>query len=42
MTHDQLGRTTARSGVGPLTAEVSRDDVVRRNNGGFFALASEY
>ena len=28
--------------VGPLTAQVSRDDIVRANNGGFVGLASEY
>ena len=28
--------------VSPLTAEVSRDDIVRANNGGFVGLASDY
>jgi general secretion pathway protein G len=28
--------------VGPLTSPVSRDDVLRANDGGFIGLASEY
>ena len=28
--------------VSPLTAEASRDDIIRANNGGFVGLASDY
>ena len=39
---DLYSKGPDRKSVPPLTAEVSRDDIIRANDGGYIGLASEY
>ncbi len=39
---DLYSKGPDRKSVPPLTAEASRDDIIRANDGGYIGLASEY